>query len=113
MRKRTKYTSEFKEEAVKIGLSSDEPYSVTADNLGIGRKTFYNWINKSMSEKTHLPPSTKQNGLKYQELERECNKLKKTDVGVRPYSLDPLALTCQPQITRFFNIKKMLVFEPT
>ena len=78
-----KYTSEFKEEAVKIALSSDQPYSVTAKELGINLGTFYKWTSDAMNNQTNPSNQNKKNmNNKLLELEiRELKKkLKKTEM---------------------------------
>ena len=43
-----KYTKEFRKEAVKLALESDEPKQKIADNLGVKYKTLLTWITLSM-----------------------------------------------------------------
>ena len=45
-RKVTKYTSEFRENAIKLTLESDQPIAHTANNLGINVNTLHTWISK-------------------------------------------------------------------
>ena len=49
---RTRHTGEFKREAVKLALESDETYKVISDNLGINYKTLTYWIRASMASNT-------------------------------------------------------------
>ena len=53
MQKRTKYTSEFRSEAVKLALSSELSSAMISKELGINKNTLYNWISNSMQEKTN------------------------------------------------------------
>ena len=76
MLSRIKYTSEFKLEAVRLALSSDQSTAMTAKNLGIKTNTLYTWVSKAMQDKTNLPKSPKINNVKYQELEQENRNLK-------------------------------------
>jgi len=76
MIKRVKYISEFREEAVKLALSSNTPQSLTARNLGINENSLYNWIRNSMQEKTNAPKSSSSINAKYQELQQENKELK-------------------------------------
>ena len=76
MLKRVKYTSEFREEAVKLALSSDTPQSITAGNLGVNKNTLYNWIRHYMQEKTILSKPASNITAKYLELEKENKELK-------------------------------------
>ena len=69
-----KFTEEFKTEAVKVALSSDQSYAATAKDLGLSKTTLYQWINNNMNykvSKQKSPSSTLQG------LEEENRKLKK------------------------------------
>lgn len=44
-RERRKFTSEFKDEAVKLALSGEKSISETARDLGLGDSTLHNWIS--------------------------------------------------------------------
>jgi len=80
MQKQIKYTSEFKQEAVKLLLSSNEPTSVIAKELGINKSTLHKWKRKSMLDRTHNDSLNKHyssNSLQYKELEMENKELKK------------------------------------
>jgi len=45
IKRRTRsYGSEFKQEAVKLALSSSSPVSITANELGIPSATLHSWI---------------------------------------------------------------------
>lgn len=74
---RTTYTSEFRQEAVKIALSSTEPVVNTARNLGINESTLHNWVNRAMKEKTTSKQSTVRNSKNYKDLEKENRELQK------------------------------------
>ena len=43
--KKRNFTEEFREEAVRLALTSDQPHHDTADNLGIGKSTLSKWIS--------------------------------------------------------------------
>ncbi|MEN8180160.1 MAG: transposase [Pseudomonadota bacterium] len=45
-KKQNHYTSEFKESAVKLAIKSDQPVSVTAEELGVNKNTLHTWISK-------------------------------------------------------------------
>lgn len=45
-KKQNPYTSEFKESAVKLAIESDQPVSVTAEELGVNKHTLHTWISK-------------------------------------------------------------------
>ena len=42
---RRKFTSEFKDEAVRLALTGDKPITATARDLGLGESTLNNWIS--------------------------------------------------------------------
>jgi len=47
IKRRTRsYSSEFKQEAVKLALSSSSPISATAKGLGIPVATLHSWIHR-------------------------------------------------------------------
>ena len=74
-RKVTNYTSEFRENAIKLALGSEQPVSQTADNLGINHNTLHTWISK------YGPPSENQNALKEHHFDK-IKRLKKQLVQV-------------------------------
>lgn len=45
-RERRKFTSEFKDEAVKLALSGEKSAAATARDLGLGLSTLQNWISQ-------------------------------------------------------------------
>jgi transposase len=79
MSKGTQYTSEFKRETVKIVLSSNKSTALVAKELGVNPKTLYNWVSQSMKTKKSVTNkiSVTNSKHRYQELERENEKLKK------------------------------------
>jgi transposase len=40
-----RYDKSFREDAIKLALSSDKPISQTAQDLGLKDNTLYNWIS--------------------------------------------------------------------
>ena len=56
-----KYISEFRKEAVRLALQTEQPKAVIADELGINRNTLYTWIQKAMQGRVDLPKTKKQN----------------------------------------------------
>ena len=72
-----KYSSEFRKEAVRLALQTEQPKAVIADELGINRNTLYTWIQKAMQERVDLPKTKNQNiSVKYQNLEEENRALR-------------------------------------
>jgi transposase len=69
-RKVTKYTSEFRENAIKLALESDQPIAHTANNLGVNVNTLHTWISK------YGPPSENQSSFNEHHFD-EIKRLKK------------------------------------
>ena len=42
----SKYSSQFKQDAVKLAIESDQSISQTAKDLGVNGNTLYTWIKK-------------------------------------------------------------------
>ena len=59
----TRYTEEFKQQAVELALASEAPYSHTAIELDINPKTLYNWIKAAKSTDKHLSTTTNKKQL--------------------------------------------------
>ena len=70
------YSAEFKEEAVRLALQSNEAKSLIAEELGIRRSTLYSWIKQSMQERVGVTKSSRMHSSKYQELEQENRRLR-------------------------------------
>lgn len=45
-KKPPRYTTEFRQSAVKLAVESDEPISQTAKELGVNENTLHTWISK-------------------------------------------------------------------
>jgi transposase-like protein len=71
-----KYSEEFGAEAVSLALSSDQPYSATALDLGVNCNTLYTWIIKSMS-KQDKPSNARLDKRDYQELLKQNRAMAK------------------------------------
>lgn len=76
MQSKRKFTNEFKEEAVKLALSSDQPLSKIASELGIKKTTFYGWVKDNMNVKTEASQTIRSSG-QVKVLEEENRTLKK------------------------------------
>ncbi len=72
-KKKTKFTKEFKAEAVKLVTKQGYKQSEAAQNLGIDAKNLSRWIQESLSEK---PASKSVNALTLTEQE-ELHQLRK------------------------------------
>jgi transposase len=68
---KTKYTTEFKERAIKMVIRSEKPTSQIAKDLGIKTTTLYSWVNKIKSVES---PSQEQSN---EEMFKELVRLKK------------------------------------
>ena len=73
---RTRHTGEFKREAVKLALESDETYKVISDNPGINYKTLTYWIRASMASNTDKDKDIDYKS-RYQQLINENTELKR------------------------------------
>lgn len=86
-RERRQFTSEFKDEAVKLALSGEKSISETARDLGLGDSTLHNWISAyrksngtgTPSEVTHFQLQEENRKLREQcrRLQMERDILKK------------------------------------
>lgn len=63
------YSTQFKQDAVKLAVESDQPVAQTARNLGVNPNSLYNWIAKYHKPET---PTNKGAGetSPYEELKR-------------------------------------------
>jgi transposase len=65
----SKYSPEFKQDAVKLAVESDQPISQTARALGVNPNTLYTWVAKY-----HQPQTVDEEGAgdkhPYEELKR-------------------------------------------
>lgn len=64
------YSSEFKQDAVKLAVESDQSVAQTARDLGVNPNTLYTWVTKYQQSDT--PTTNKGSGEKhpYEELKR-------------------------------------------
>jgi transposase len=67
----TRYTEEFKREAVKLALTSGLPRQAMADDLGVGKSTLGKWISLYRREQQSLHAG----GLPLDELQKELIRL--------------------------------------
>jgi transposase len=74
---RRKYSREFRDEAVKMALSSSEPTAQVARELGINEGTLANWVNQyRKAHPQEEAPVTVAERARLRELERENRELK-------------------------------------
>ncbi len=80
----TKHPEEFKQEAVRRALTSDQPIAKTARELGINENTLHDWVAKyrstvldSHSNQLSLEQQLKELRKENARLKEECDILKK------------------------------------
>lgn len=74
-----RHTKEFKQEAVKLALTSGLPRQAIADDLGIGKSTLGKWM--SIYRPEHRPLYT--DGLQTDELQKELSRLNRENKILR------------------------------
>jgi transposase len=70
---KTKYTTEFKDRAVSMVISSDKSTPQIAKDLGIKVTTLYTWVNKAKS--TEVQSDSQTNEQMFDELKRVKKEL--------------------------------------
>lgn len=71
------YDISFKQEAIRLALSSSKPICETARDLGIKESTLYNWISKEKQKATNPGDISELN------LVDELNKLRKENARLK------------------------------
>ena len=71
------YDISFKQEAIRLALSSSKPICETARDLGIKESTLYNWISKEKRKPSSSGDSSDLN------LVDELNKLRKENARLK------------------------------
>lgn len=74
--KKSFYTSEFKESAIKLAIDSDRPISAIAKELGLKVNTLYNWIHKYHQSKGDVVGVKNDNINEIKRLTKELNLVK-------------------------------------
>ena len=81
--RRKSFSSEFKDEAVKMVIESSRAVADVARELGIGAETLRTWVNRYRVEHAdEEPPLTISERARLRELEKENRELKMKTVGV-------------------------------
>lgn len=75
----SKYNKSFKEEAVRLALTSAQSISQTARDLDIKENTLYNWISVAKNKSSE---PTSENGSKVSLVE-ELNRLRKENARLK------------------------------
>jgi transposase len=71
------YDKEFKERAIKLALTSSQPISKTAKELGMNEATLYSWV------KSNRNAYVEQHGSSGKEILDELAKLRKENARLR------------------------------
>lgn len=66
----SKYDKSFKEEAVRLALTSSKSVSQTARDLGIKENTLYNWVSRAKNSSPESPTAIGSNINWAEELNR-------------------------------------------
>lgn len=74
-RRNGRYSAEFRAEAVKLVLRSDDTFAVLAERLGVNRGTLYSWYRDEMARKK---PKKKRTATRKEETpEEELQRLRR------------------------------------
>lgn len=75
----SKYDKSFKDEAIRLALSSAQPIAKTARDLGVKESSLYSWISE---QKTKNQSSTNESGNQAN-LVAELNRLRKENIRLK------------------------------
>ena len=74
---RRNFSSEFRDDAVKLVIDSSRPIAQVARELGIGEATLGNWVNKYRREHAGVDaPLTVNDRARLREVERQLREVK-------------------------------------
>ena len=76
-KKASHYTAEFKARAVKLAVESEQPFSKTAEGLGVNKNTLPTWIGKY-----HRPKQVKKK-VSEEHLDDELKRLRKENARLK------------------------------
>mgnify|MGYP000123491842 CR=1 FL=1 len=77
---RTNYDTNFIDEAIRLALSTSQPISQTARELGVKESTLYNWISKSKRKPENNKASINQVSI---DLHEELKKLRRENAKLK------------------------------
>ena len=77
-KKPTRYTTEFRQSAVKLAVESDLPISQTAKDLGVNENTLHTWIGKY-----HTPVKANAATAEDEPMHDELKRLRKENKRLR------------------------------
>lgn len=72
------YSSQFKQDAVKLAVESDQPVAQTARNLGVNPNSLYTWIAKY-----HQPESSTNKGAGGEHPHEELKRLRRENAQLK------------------------------
>lgn len=75
----TRDSKEFKQEAIRLALTSPKPIAQTARDLGIKEPTLYSWVSAAKSKATSEPNADESNV----NLIDELNRLRKENARLK------------------------------
>lgn len=75
------YDKAFRQEAVRLALTSEKSVSQTARDLGVKEGTLYNWISQTKQSKTDTPNNPE--NLTSGQLVDELNRLRKENARLK------------------------------
>ena len=76
VRKKKRYTAEFKEQAVRLAREGDKPAAQVAKELGIPGKTLYAWLQRTKKQEEAGERLTFSEQEELRRLRRENERLK-------------------------------------
>jgi transposase len=59
----TRFTKEFRDEAVRLALTSGRSRRAMAEDLGVGLSTLRNWIDRRRERQIDAPPADRQEDM--------------------------------------------------
>lgn len=80
MSSKNNYDKSFKQQAIQLALSSNQPISKTAKDLGVLESTLYSWVHKAKAPKMPIASTTEADMGK---LHEELLKLRKDNLRLK------------------------------
>jgi len=74
--KQSKYTPEFRRDAVQLARSSDQPTAQTARDLGIAEATLYSWVSQAKIDDGQKEGLTSDERTELAQLKRDYRRVK-------------------------------------
>jgi transposase-like protein len=100
-RKYRQFSSEFKDEAVRLVIEASRPIVQVARELGINEGTLGNWVNRYRAEHADdEPPLNVSERARLREAERELRELRMENEFLKKVIMPPAHLWRVPPIQR-------------